>query len=921
MRQRAASNGAVLYRSDLEKEGTSGWTVLRGAWGVKDGVLQETSLHPQCAATFGNTNWDNYAITLRARRTGGEEGFNIYFNWLSLNNWTFFNVGGWTNTAAGIQDNANGSWALLCDRAPCHIDVNVWYDVRVVLNGDHIECYLDSKLIQEAVYSPPVPASPEAANPNAGTAAQTQLPQLKRFPLFSPALRGAIGVGARNTRVEFANIAVTRDNTVLYRSDFSRPDAAGGWSPTSGNWDVTNGVFRQSQIAESCFATHGDTNWADYTLTLRARKLAGAEGFCVVFGRLDDDNYMVFNAGGNGNQTAGIEENIRGRYFNVMTEPAPLVIESNVWYDVKVVLSGVRVACYVNSNLVQTAVAQLPFATNAVFEGATTGPDGQVLQFRVGNQSFSASLRKDRGWPVSLQPGSLVQVNGQIELENEPGIDGQCDVELFSPDDVVLLQPPSWWTWQRIVGIGGGFFAVLLIAIVWSAMIWRRNRLLTIAQRQLKTANDELESRVRARTADLAKANVELKQEQALFRALLDNASDLIYFKDVQSRFVRCSVALCNWSALRHDQIVGKTDFDIHREDQARGFFEDEQAIIRTGQPLIGQLEKTVHPDGRVDWVLTTKMPWRDPDGNIIGTFGISKDITPIKEAEAKLKEVHHQLLEISRQAGMAEVATNVLHNVGNVLNSVNISASLLLDKTNESQIPNLVKAVALFEAHDTDLGAFITTDAKGRELPGYFGLLAEQLSKEQQNAIVELKLLRQNIEHIKEIVTMQQNYANISGILETVKVTDLVEEALAMNLGELGGHQVELVRQFQDVPPVMVEKHKVLQILVNLIRNAKYACDESGRKEKRLKLAVSPSEGGVRVAVIDNGIGIPPENLTRIFNHGFTTKKNGHGFGLHSGALAAKAIGGSLTAHSDGTGQGATFVLNLPFQPPKPAA
>jgi len=109
------------------------------------------------------------------------------------------------------------------------------------------------------------------------------------------------------------------------------------------------------------------------------------------------------------------------------------------------------------------------------------------------------------------------------------------------------------------------------------------------------------------------------------------------------------------------------------------------------------------------------------------------------------------------------------------------------------------------------------------------------------------------------------------------------------------------------------VEKHKVLQILVNLIRNARHACEDSGHPEKRLTIQVRKSASVVRISVTDNGVGIPAENLTRIFNHGFTTRKSGHGFGLHSGAIAARETGGLLTAHSDGPGKGATFTLELP--------
>jgi len=909
-----ASDGAVLYRSEFEKEGTTGWTVFRGSWGVKDGVLQETAVRQQCRAAFGDTNWDNYTITLRARKTGGAEGFVVYFNSLDPNNWTYFNVGGWTNTWAGVESQIDGGpWTFLCDRTPCSIETNVWYDVRVVLQGDRIECYLDSKLVQAAAYSPPARVSSEAAAGNsAGAAAQTPTTLLKKFPLFTPILHGAIGVGARNSRVEFTNIVVTRNNTVLYRSDFSKPNAADAWFPSSGNWSVTGGVFRQSQIAEDCLATHGETNWANYTLPLQTRKLDGAEGFHVAFGWLDDDNYMVFSAGGHGNQSAVIEENIRGRHFT-MTREAPLVIESNVWYDVKVVLSGVRVACYVNSNLIQTATAQLPFATNAVFEGASTGPEGQVLQFRVGHQTFTASLRRDRGWPVSLEPGSLVQVTGQIELEPEQNLDGRCDVELFSPDDVVLLQVPSWWTWRRILGVGGVFLAVLIVVTVWVAMIWRKNRLLTLAQHQLKTANDELELRVGRRTAELAKANGELKHEQALFRALLDSASDFIYFKDRKSRFVRCGVALCHRSALSHEQIIGKTDFDIFQDEHARRAFDDEQAIIRTGTPLIGQTEKEVHPDGRVTWVLTTKMPWHGPDGNIIGTLGISRDVTAIKEAEMELERAHKQLVEASRAAGMAEVATGVLHNVGNVLNSVNVSASLVIDKAKQTQLPSLVRLVALLSDHSADLSAFLVNDPKGRQVPAFLNLLATQLTSEQKNTVGELELLCQNINHIKEIVAMQQAYATVSGVSTVVEVTELIEDLLRLTEAGFKRHGIKLMKEIAPfLPNVTVDRHKVLQILVNVVRNAKRACEDSQRPDPQVTISATAAGDRIKISVADNGVGIPAENFTRIFAHGFTTRKDGHGFGLHSSALAAREIRGHLLVHSEGPGKGATFTLEL---------
>jgi signal transduction histidine kinase len=290
--------------------------------------------------------------------------------------------------------------------------------------------------------------------------------------------------------------------------------------------------------------------------------------------------------------------------------------------------------------------------------------------------------------------------------------------------------------------------------------------------------------------------------------------------------------------------------------------------------------------------------------------------VTQLKSAETELEKVHEQLLEASRRSGMAEIATNVIHNVGNVLNSANISATLAADMVKNSGASGLVKVVELMQEHATDLGAFVTFDPRGKLLPAYLTQLSESLITNQDRAGQELDSLRGNIEHIKEIVNMQQGYAKVSGVKEIVNVLRLVEDSLRMNVNAFGRHGVELVREFAEVPPINIDKHKALQILVNLIHNAMHACEDSERADKQVTVRVSHGEAWVDISVLDNGVGIPHENRTRIFNHGFTTRKDGHGFGLHSGALAAKEMGGSLTAHSDGRGLGATFTLKLPCQP-----
>ena len=282
-----------------------------------------------------------------------------------------------------------------------------------------------------------------------------------------------------------------------------------------------------------------------------------------------------------------------------------------------------------------------------------------------------------------------------------------------------------------------------------------------------------------------------------------------------------------------------------------------------------------------------------------------------------RLQETHQELLAASRQAGMAEVATNVLHNVGNVLNSVNVSVTLLSDQVNKSKSGNLSKVSDLLCEHVSDLADYLVRDPKGRQIPSYLNTLANRLAEERSKLLVELGSLRANVEHMKNIVAMQQSYAKTGGVIEAINPAEIIEDALRLNSGLLGRYRLRVVRQYDPrlSSQVNADKHCVLQILINLIRNASFACAESNRPDKCITLSVANRAAHVQISVADNGVGIPAENLSRIFNHGFTTRKDGHGFGLHSGALGAQKMGGSLRAQSDGPGLGALFTLELPVR------
>lgn len=292
----------------------------------------------------------------------------------------------------------------------------------------------------------------------------------------------------------------------------------------------------------------------------------------------------------------------------------------------------------------------------------------------------------------------------------------------------------------------------------------------------------------------------------------------------------------------------------------------------------------------------------------------LEHEIAERKQAEVARAELHKQLVDISRQAGMSEVATGVLHNVGNVLNSVNVSASVVADRVKKSNDGALGQVADLMKQNENDLGRFMSDDARGRMIPGFLAELSKHWSDQQTEVLGELESLSQNIGHIKDIVAMQQSYARLSGMHETVKLSSLLDDAVRINLLALDRHGVDLTREFEDVPPITIDKQKVLQILVNLISNAKYAVsgNRPGDRRMTLRLTTTPA-GTIRIDVIDNGMGIAAEHLPKLFAFGFTTRPDGHGFGLHSASLSTKVLGGAIRVHSDGLGKGAMFTLEFP--------
>jgi len=395
-----------------------------------------------------------------------------------------------------------------------------------------------------------------------------------------------------------------------------------------------------------------------------------------------------------------------------------------------------------------------------------------------------------------------------------------------------------------------------------------------------------------------ARDRAALRETQELLRQTYNEAPIGIAFVSLGGTFLRVNRALCDIFGVPESEFLARgfeLVFQTPPDAQWTAGLGACQKLERSGRrgdgkELALQFDIVLVPDGR------------GLDPTYVAQI---QDIGDRKRAEAAL-------LEASHRAGMAEVATGVLHNVANVLTSVNLTSSLLVEGLAKSKSSNLQRVVAMLGSHKADLGSFLSDDRVGKLIPDYLTHLSEQLAGEHTAVLKELASLRAAVEHLMAIVSAQQSHSRVGTEPQRIAVADFVANGVRLALA--GAHSsLRIVQEVHAGLTVTVDPHRALQILINLIRNAAQASATSTQEEKILTIRANAADHRVRIDVIDNGIGIDPANLGRIFSRGFTTKQDGHGFGLHSSLLAAEGLGGTLSVYSEGLGQGATFTLELP--------
>ncbi len=432
-----------------------------------------------------------------------------------------------------------------------------------------------------------------------------------------------------------------------------------------------------------------------------------------------------------------------------------------------------------------------------------------------------------------------------------------------------------------------------------------------LAEKEVARHRDHLEDMVRERTEELSVANFALKYSEEKSRSLLENSPDFIINinRDLTVQYINKSM-----HGIAVEDIVGTSAFVFFLSDHNEELKKKVLNVFDTNQPIM--FENTIKlPDGQSYWYENRVSPIIRRGKSTTELMLIITDITKRKQAEIELESVQNELIDKAHKAGMADIATGTLHNVGNILNSVLTSTQMMNEIMAASKMPSFFKANEILKENIDDLENFIIKNPKGKILMEYYLAIEKQLSEENSLFKQHLDRLKNKVNAIVEVINAQQSYAGGASFVEKVCLKDIIEDAITMQADIISSNNISIDRHFIDIPPLIIQRTKFVHIMINLIGNAKDAMLSIPAEKRILRFLFEQTEDAVFLKVSDSGEGISSERIQKIFSHGFTTKDSGHGFGLHSCANYMTEMGGRMWAESEGTGKGSTFILQFALE------
>jgi len=418
-----------------------------------------------------------------------------------------------------------------------------------------------------------------------------------------------------------------------------------------------------------------------------------------------------------------------------------------------------------------------------------------------------------------------------------------------------------------------------------------------------------------------------LRESEEKYRLLMETVPDAIVISEFSTgRFLHVNESFSKITSYTREEALGKTPLELNlivnlKDDRFLRTIIKENGEINDFETQYRQKDGTT-----VDMLVSARLlHYIDEYLDVT----VAKDITGRKQAEneirelnlqlekrviderAKLQSAREEIIRKEHKSELADITSATLHNVKNILNSVKISTESIGEIISSGSINSLRKANDILGEQVENLEEFICNNDKGKKLMHYYLKLGDSFDTEEKESRIHLNRLLAKVDAIEKIVTAQQGY---SGKLEKeiVDITHVVEDALTMLANSIEGYHIQIVKDFSHVTEVRVLKTKLMHILINLIKNAIEAMNEIPADKRVLRISTEQTANGVCLKINDKGCGIQEEDIHKMFRYGFTTKEDGHGFGLASCAAYLEEMDGEISVESEGNGKGSTFTMTL---------
>jgi PAS domain S-box-containing protein len=422
-------------------------------------------------------------------------------------------------------------------------------------------------------------------------------------------------------------------------------------------------------------------------------------------------------------------------------------------------------------------------------------------------------------------------------------------------------------------------------------------------------------SEIKENELKLKSLNDSLQKEKYYLDSLMDNMPDAIYFKDKESKFLRVSKYMVSKHLADHpgatvNDLLGKSDIDLQDNDHAREAYRDEQEIQKTKKPKIDYIEKEIKNDGTERWVATTKLPLVNMQGEVVGTFGISRDITKLKELE---KKQHEAQLDKAVAQGKFEIASDVMHDIGNAVVGFGSYLTRIKRLQEQGNQENLKNLIGFFESQRTAIAASIG-ETKADAVINMLSGIAQKEKNNQDETTKSITEQLNIIANIEEILNIQRQYitGHESKERKPANLKNIINDSLAMLFTSIDKKAVDISLNIaENLPSIKGDRTKLMQLVLNIVKNSIDATEEN-KTEKSICINAFTNAHKLIVEVKDNGSGFDSATAGKLFERGFTTKASSTGQSLYTCKTIVESHEGTIDITSEGPGKGTLTTIGF---------